>query len=724
MLLSFSSSSTRSTLLFAVLFCSFVQAAPAADGCCSMNFKQCDVSWCGSSKNRCDTCGGDDFLFLEDGERTGCLARWSSCTNNINGCCGGLECTVQSQYFSQCLPSSNDDIPVPVPVPSPSNTPITSTTPGPTMPPTRPPTKAPVVAITATPVSPTIPPTIRRTSSPVDEISSSKCGCDSCTPQVLDTLADQYSCGSRINWVISNLGLTESDACKMVGDDEYPTVCGACVCNNNNDNPIPSPTGGNPPPPPTPSPVNVPDPAPTPPVIDLPPVPSPVPEGILLRTDKAMNAWDVFLGLDYMTHVNSMNPPNFSLVASGGAAGSGNLVVSESQSYGLLITGTILASWDTHAGTISGSSRSDVMTHFEGYFNFWKSMCRTSSQGYANCQPNGAYCSDSSTGSSYVCLPDWRHFKTGGSESTGAAPDADEDAIVGIILAVKAFENDSTKPGWWEEARLWADASSTAFFQFNVDKSRGDHRLVRLGSCYGGWEGQGNNPSYHSPGSYRVMRDYQKSISDNERNGYTGVPESEWNKLIGTSHDVLQTVQCSGDGALVPNWATIGTDNDNNIINTGGSFSGSGTPQYEYGSEAARATFRVALDAALYPGYGLEWSPYLSQFNWRLDSNFANEGWTADAFPNCRSDGANQDTNMFASGWTNNAFIYGPTFSALIASTSDIVHADAMLDAAGLILAQPLPNSYYPRSWSMISNLLISGAMESAGNVLRGHSEV
>jgi len=536
------------------------------------------------------------------------------------------------------------------------------------------------------------------------------------------------------------MGLTESDACKMVGGDEYPTVCGACVCNNNNDNnsnpTIPPPTGNPPPPPPTPSPVDVPevsqpvpDPVPAPtPGNNVPVVPRPnVPAGILLRTDKAMNAWDVFLGLDYMTHVNSLSPPNFSLVASGGAAGSGNLVVSESQAYGLLITGTILASWDYHAGTIIGSSKSDVMTHFEGYFNFWKNMCKTSSNGYANCQPNGKYCRDSSTGSSYVCLPDWRHLKTGGSESTGAAPDADEDAIVGIILAVKAFENDDIKPGWWNEARLWADASSTAFFQFNVDKSRGDHRLVRLGSCYGGWEGQGNNPSYHSPGSYRVMRDYQISIPDNDRNGYTGVSKSEWDKLISTSHDVLRTVQCSGDGALVPNWATIGTDNNDNIINTGGSFSGSGTPQYEYGSEAARATFRVALDAALYPGYGLEWSPYLSQFNWRLDSNFdtINDGWTSDAFPNCRSDGSNQDTNMFASGWKDNAFIYGPTFSALIASTSDIVNADAMLDAAGLILAQqPLPNSYYPRSWAMISNLMISGAMESAGNVLRDSIKV
>jgi len=46
-------------------------------------------------------------------------------------------------------------------------------------------------------------------------------------------------------------------------------------------------------------------------------------------------------GLESVTYQNS--PTNFALVASGGAAGDGNYVVSESQAYGLLITGTILA---------------------------------------------------------------------------------------------------------------------------------------------------------------------------------------------------------------------------------------------------------------------------------------------------------------------------------------------------------------------------------------------
>jgi hypothetical protein len=236
-------------------------------------------------------------------------------------------------------------------------------------------------------------------------------------------------------------------------------------------------------------------------------------------------------------------------------------------------------------------------------------MCKDSSSKSSNCQPNGNYCKSSFTitsgsgeSSSSVCLPDWRHYKNGaGSDSTGPAPDGDEDAIVGIILAVKAVENDDIKPVWYDEARKWADASATAFFEFEVDNSKADYRLVKLGSCFGGWDYNGNNPSYHSPSSYRIMKDYQNSYPSSDRDGYNAISQAEWTKLINTSHEVLRAVQCIDNGAHVPNWATVGVSSDNKIIHTGGYFSGSGTPQYEYGSEAARTTFRVALDAAFYP---------------------------------------------------------------------------------------------------------------------------
>jgi hypothetical protein len=69
--------------------------------------------------------------------------------------------------------------------------------------------------------------------------------------------------------------------------------------------------------------------------------------------------------------------------------------------------------------------------------------------------------------------------------------------------------------------------------------------------------------------------------------------------------------------------------------------------------------------------------------------------------------------------WLNNDFISGPTFTALISASTDIGNAEAMIDAAGKKMARPLPDSYYPRSWAMITNLVLNGAMESAGNTLK-----
>jgi len=53
---------------------------------------------------------------------------------------------------------------------------------------------------------------------------------------------------------------------------------------------------------------------------------------------------------------------------------------------------------------------------------------------------------------------------------------------------------------------------------------------------------------------------------------------------------------------------------------------------------------------------------------------------------------------MFGS-WHDNACIYSPTYSILIAASSDIANAEAMINAAGKILGEKdLPPSYYPCS--------------------------
>ena len=207
-------------------------------------------------------------------------------------------------------------------------------------------------------------------------------------------------------------------------------------------------------------------------------------------------------------------------------------------------------------------------------------------------------------------------------EGTGAAPDGDQDAILGMIIAVKAVENDTSRPSWYDEVRVWADESSTQFLFSNTKLSdSGSHRIVKLGTCWGGWEGDGNNPSYHSPGHYRAMRDYQLAF---EGRSYT-LPnfgnnlslEENWNMVIDTSYKFLETTKCP-DSSVVPNWALVKETDATQLEKFPGSFSGSGTPQYEFGSEASRTMWRVVLDGIMYPD---ESSSQVNQFLSPLYSN-------------------------------------------------------------------------------------------------------
>ena len=134
-------------------------------------------------------------------------------------------------------------------------------------------------------------------------------------------------------------------------------------------------------------------------------------------------------------------------------------------------------------------------------------------------------------------------------EGTGAAPDGDEDAIIGMIIALKAVESDSTKPSWYDEVQEWADRSCTQFLQDNtVLSTSGSHRLLKLGSCWGGWGSEGNNPSYHAPGHFRMMRDFQASIENRSYALPSFVNSESWNNLIYTSYKFLEKTQCPHTG--------------------------------------------------------------------------------------------------------------------------------------------------------------------------------
>jgi len=84
---------------------------PAPTGCCSLNYQDCDAPWCGSSESECNSCAGDQLLWLPNGPQTQCLARWEECTNDSDGCCGGLECQFSSEFYGQCLPGHTNPLP-------------------------------------------------------------------------------------------------------------------------------------------------------------------------------------------------------------------------------------------------------------------------------------------------------------------------------------------------------------------------------------------------------------------------------------------------------------------------------------------------------------------------------------------------------------------------------------------------------------------------------------
>ena len=50
---------------------------------------------------------------------------------------------------------------------------------------------------------------------------NNKCGCSTCTEEVIDADADGYSCGARIDWMVDSRDYSEEDACNLVAGKEF-----------------------------------------------------------------------------------------------------------------------------------------------------------------------------------------------------------------------------------------------------------------------------------------------------------------------------------------------------------------------------------------------------------------------------------------------------------------------------------------------------------------------
>eukprot|EP00521_Asterionellopsis_glacialis_P003008 CAMPEP_0195261998 /NCGR_PEP_ID=MMETSP0706-20130129/9495_1 /TAXON_ID=33640 /ORGANISM="Asterionellopsis glacialis, Strain CCMP134" /LENGTH=1208 /DNA_ID=CAMNT_0040315999 /DNA_START=57 /DNA_END=3683 /DNA_ORIENTATION=+ len=680
--------------------------------CCSDNMRDC-VTYCGTTEAECSNCN-KHWIQENPGN---CKAMWDQCNSDPYGCCPGLTCVYDNPDYSQCRYVEPAPTTAPPPVVTPTWSSPTWAPPSPTMPtPTNP------------PPSPTMP-------APTTDSGEACCTIDfkNCSPTVQGYCStSEQACTVECDkfWLPNGAitgCLARWEACSTDAECCSPGIClnGQCMFEKTWNTPTappvtqapvlpptnPSPTI----PPPTPSPVTPPtNPTPTNP-------PPPVSTGTFSCSDEVgKSSWEALLEMQSIT--NQISPTKFSVLSSGGAAGDGSSVVSESQAYGVLTAAMALLSMD------EGDPNYEIAKNwFYAYFNGWKQMCENSNP--AACQQIN-YCNYGSS----PCLPGWKHDGALTEvQGTGAAPDGDEDSIVGMIIALKAVENDANPPSWYNEVHDWADASCTQFLVDNTALSTsGNHLLLKLGTCWGGWDSLGNNPSYHAPGHYRMMRDFQASITSRSYSvpGGSNTLSDRWNKLIDTSYKFLETTQCP-DSGLVPNWALVQEQNDSTLAKFSGSFSGSGTPQYEFGSEASRTMWRIAFDAAAYPVESAAQSrAFLEPLHQNMVDNFNPEpinGWEYfgdQTLQDCSSD-PGYVSNVFGS-WMWNGFIFGPVYSTLISQiptekfNGKSFNQQTMIDKACLAVDDMSNLSYYPLSWQVIAKMTLNGDVALAGELFNG----
>ncbi|CAE7572251.1 idp1, partial [Symbiodinium pilosum] len=447
---------------------------------------------------------------------------------------------------------------------------------------------------------------------------------------------------------------------------------------------------------PTPSPVPQPQPSPMPSPM---PSPGPGPSGAFRTSTVGSSKDRLFEFADVLTNQPVPGSKARAVQSSGGAAGG---VVSESQGYGLLLGGSLLAAM----GSDPDFERVSVLAY--ELFLGWRRMCEMSAAG-GSCQDDeGFQCG----GGRYPCLPHWKF----GEDLTrvvgrGAAPDGDIDALTGMLLAVLALEGTDREPDWLEEVGQWAyDTCKQFYLSSTVPSPSGSHQIVKLGSCWGGWGTQGQNPSYHAPGIYRLCRDYMAK-HDGRYGGSSTEGDrfkAKWETLIATTYKMLSSTQCPSTG-LVPNWAQVFEEGRRLRAQTG--FSGSGTPGAEYGAEASRTIWRVVVDFVLYPSEAGSAAQFLEPVAEHLGKKESSGRWAS----SLDIDGACLVETIHP-GWQVNMFMAAPTFASLVCPAPGLGSSrqQELIDSAGRLLATQQIRDYYSGSWVAISTMTLNGDLAKA----------
>ncbi|CAD7955436.1 unnamed protein product, partial [Amoebophrya sp. A120] len=538
-----------------------------------------------------------------------------------------------------------------------------------------------------------------------------------------------------------------------------PTPAAATSGSVSSTSPTPTPTPAASSPTPTPAPAPTPAAAPTPAV-------GVAGSGAILFTNEAgdSNTRRQQFFKDYTTlETVTFDGKSIQARAVHSSGGVADWVVSEGQGYGVWMGAATVAGFrvanNYRKATGNAAYNTAVQETYEAYLG-WRQMCYLSRDNDmidrfycgANCPHAGE--PRTSAPNCYPCLPHWK--TTDNLQSVvgkGSASDGDLDGIVGMILLVISTAPDRdeyTGTGsdpqntWnWQELALLTYQSCKSNLMHNFVTGTGvnsDFLMLKLGTNWGGFDPECNNPSYHGPGAYRAMRDYMLAFET-----IVGAPAGEaqglvaqWNMAVAGTYGMLKDNQCADNG-MTTNWFKVSATTK---VGTGGgdtSCSGSGTDATEYGSEAARGVWRVATDLVWYgdktipegsqpegfvrdttvDSYMASYAPfgpasYLDKMNAQLDKAYVGGScggacWKDDLA--VTSWAGTCPVKKIHSSWQWNWFMFCPTMTSLVYdSPTPTSHTKKeLLDAAGKTIGTKQMASYYAAAWLAIGTISING---------------
>jgi len=188
----------------------------------------------------------------------------------------------------------------------------------------------------------------------------------------------------------------------------------------------------------------------------------------------------------------------------------------------------------------------------------------------------------------------------------------------------------------------------------------------------------------------------------------------QWEALVETSYTILEDATCDATG-LQPNW-WVPAQSPLPTAGTAGC-SGSGTPAGEFGSEAARTGWRVAIDWLLYadPRAAVLSRSMAAHASDKLRHYGVGGCWSLSDCPALQLDVGCHVASIHGD-WIHNSFMLGPVATSLtVPPASDVSRAvqQSALDAAATLLGTQAISDYYSGSWVTIATVTLSGTLAS-----------